>query len=235
MAVTNKSKDQLTSIFEDVLNRDDIEVGFKVYLPQVHETIVKEALLDFGFPSDVDIQKVNYDFKVKNKIELEDWADQFISEKGLDEETTIEVGHDEVELFVLDHIENISVQITVKDELKEWIESHPTVEYMEEAIESNYNSLEMVSFLKRNNYTSLQKIEEACIESNIPKEEAKNVDYEIKNLRIKTPISALAEVYAEEVNDSNTTTQIYLDNNLYENLITEVEYDINILSNPEDF
>lgn len=233
--MSQEYKDLITSIFKEVLEGENLEQNFKDFDPSIYEELIREALKESGYPVDVDIKKVRYDFKLSNKTEESEWAEQFMNEYGLDEESTTVVSHDVVEVYVFDHLENLNVQITIKDELKDWIASNPTVEYMEEAIKSNYNPLAMANFMKRNHYTSLQQLEEACIESGIPREEVGKVDYEIKNLRIKTPINALAEVYAEEVNDSNTTTQIYLDNNLYENLITEVEYDINILSNAEDY
>lgn len=228
MNVSKEDKKIVQSVFEDVLRSDDLVSHFKISQPDIYEGMVKEALVQSGFPSNVDIKNVSHDFKLFNRKDEGEWAEQYMIENGLDEESTTDVGHDDVETYVLDHLENLNVQITIKDELSQWIERFPTIEYMGKEIESQFNPIEMASFMKRNNYTALQEKEKACIEVGIPKEEATKVDYEIKNLRIKTSIEALAEVYADEVKNSNTTVQVYLDNNLYENLTTEVEYELEI-------
>lgn len=228
MNVSQIDKKVVQGVFEDVLRSDDLVSHFKISQPDIYEGMVKEALVQSGFPSNVDIKNVSHDFKLFNRKDEGEWAEQYMIENELDEESTTDVGHDDVETYVLDHLENLNVQITIKEELSQWIERFPTIEYMEKEIESHFNPIEMASFMKRNNYTALQEKEKACIEVGIPKEEATKVDYEIKNLRIKTSIEALAEVYADEVKNSNTTVQVYLDNNLYENLTTEVEYELEI-------
>lgn len=230
-----EDKKLIVSIFEDVLNDDELAPRFKILQPYVYEEMVKEAMVQVGFPSDVDVKTVRYDFELSNNQDTETWAEQYMNDNDLDEDSTTSVQHDDVEIYVLDHLENMNVQISINEELNEWIERNPTIEYMGQKITSHFNPIEMASFMKRNNYTALQKKEEACIESGIPKEEARNVDYEIKNMVIKTPIETLAEIYSEEVKSDNTTAQIYLDENLYENLTTEIEYDINLLSNAEDY
>lgn len=228
MNISQVDKEAIQGVFEDVLKSDELVPHFKISQPDIYEGMVKEALTSSGFPSDVDIKLVSHDFKLFNRKDEGEWVEQYVIEQGLDEESTTEVGHDDVENYVFDHLENLNVQITIKDELSEWIERNPTIEYMGKEIESHFNPIEMASFMKRNNYTALQEKEKACIEVGIPKEEAKKVDYEIKNMRIKTSIEALAEIYADEVKNSNTTVQVYLDNNLYENLVTEVDYELEI-------
>jgi len=221
-------KQEIESIFEDVVNSKELASRFEYLHPSIYDEMIREAIVESGFPVNADLKKLRYEVVITNNQSLEKWSEQYMIENDLDEESTSVIGHDDIEMYVIDHLENMNVRIAIKDELNEWIERNPTAEYMEKQIESRYNPLEMISFMKRNNYVSLYQKEKACIDVGIPKEEASKVNYEVKNLRITTPINALAEVYSEEIKEANTTVQVYLDNNLYENLVTEVDYEVEV-------
>lgn len=221
-------KESIASIFEDVLNDKELPSRFKSLHPSIYEEMVKEAIVQEGFPHNANLNKIRYDFIITNNQSPEKWAEEYMIEGEMDEETTSVIGHDDIEVYVIDHLENTNVNITINEQLSNWIEHNPTVEYIASKIENMFNPLEMISFMKRNNYIDLYKKEEACIEAGYPREESYNVEYEIKNLKIKTPFETLAEVYKEEIENDNTTVQIYLDNNLYDNLITEVEYEVEV-------
>ena len=115
------------------------------------------------------------------------------------------------------------------------LEHNPTTQYMVSEIENHYDKDVMQSYIYESRYGLLDKIKESCDELGIGYEHIGELKYQIKDLKITTPLETLAEVYIEEIKELETTVNRYLNQYLYENLITEVDYDIEILDDPEDF
>lgn len=115
------------------------------------------------------------------------------------------------------------------------LEHNPTTQYMVSEIENHYDKDVMQSYIYESRYGLLDKIKESCDELGIGYEHIGELKYQIKDLKITTSLETLAEVYIEEIKELETTVNRYLNQYLYENLITEVDYDIEILDDPEDF
>lgn len=115
------------------------------------------------------------------------------------------------------------------------LEENPTIEYMVTRIDDMYDENTMKEIIQESRYGLIDKIKEQLDEIGIDYAHVNEVRYEFKNFRITTDIEALAEVFVQEVKEFGMTVTHYLKTYLYDNLITEVDYDINVLDDAEDF
>ena len=115
------------------------------------------------------------------------------------------------------------------------LEENPTIEYMVTRIEDMYDENTMKEIIQESRYGLIDKIKEQLDELGIDYAHVNEVRYEFKNFRITTDIEVLAEVFVQEVKEFGMTVTHYLKTYLYDNLITEVDYDINVLDDAEDF
>lgn len=236
MAKSKNNQNVLVSKFETVIETSNIDLTqeFKIREPELYQNMVGEVLTSNGFPESANAKNVSHDFSVRNKTQYDVWAEDFIESESNDDRDLEEIPLKEIIDFILDRMENLDIVITIKDNLSEWIEKNPTIDYMVSKIEKNFVASEMAKFIREDRYGLLDKVREACENEGMTINNLDDVKYEITNVKITTPLDALGTIMSYEVKERNTTATSFIDKELYETLITEVDYDVKILTEPSE-
>lgn len=204
-----------------------------------------DKLKEVGREADIEINDVNdVDYRITNiqfTTDIDAIAEVFIDdmhEEGLTVQPYLNRFLYDTLITEIDYdVELLTDVEDVKDTSmrgEEDLEESPTIEYMVTRIEDMYDEMAMKEIIKESRYGVIDKIKEQLDEVGLDYKHAHEVHYDIKNLRITTDIEALAEVFVQEVKDFGMTVTHYLKEYLYDNLITEVDYDVEILDDIEE-
>lgn len=204
-----------------------------------------DKLKEVGREADIEINDVNdVDYRITNiqfTTDIDAIAEVFIDdmhEEGLTVQPYLNRFLYDTLITEIDYdVELLTDVEDVKDTSmrgEEDLEERPTIAYMVTRIEDMYDEMAMKEIIKESRYGVIDKIKEQLDEVGLDYKHAHEVHYDIKNLRITTDIEALAEVFVQEVKDFGMTVTHYLKEYLYDNLITEVDYDVEILDDIEE-
>ena len=204
-----------------------------------------DKLKEVGREADIEINDVNdVDYRITNiqfTTDIDAIAEVFIDdmhEEGLTVQPYLNRFLYDTLITEIDYdVELLTDVEDVKDTSmrgEEDLEERPTIAYMVTRIEDMYDEMVMKEIIKESRYGVIDKIKEQLDEVGLDYKHAHEVHYDIKNLRITTDIEALAEVFVQEVKDFGMTVTHYLKEYLYDNLITEVDYDVEILDDIEE-
>lgn len=185
---------------------------------------VNYRITNIQFTTDIDvIAEVFIDDMHKEGLTVQPYLNRFLYDTLI-----TEIDYDVELLTDVEDIKDTSMSS------EEDLEESPTIAYMVTRIEDMYDENTMKEIIKESRYGVIDKIKEQLDEVGLDYKHAHEVHYDIKNLRITTDIEALAEVFVQEVKDFGMTVTHYLKEYLYDNLITEVDYDVEILDDIEE-
>src|SRR5699024_1616589 len=114
------------------------------------------------------------------------------------------------------------------------LEEKPTIEYMSKRINDVYYDAGMIEEIKESRYGLLDKLKEVGREADIEINDVNDVNYRITNIQFTTDIDVIAEVFIDDMHEEGLTVQPYLNRFLYDTLITEIDYDVELLTDVEE-
>lgn len=213
------------NIFREFIGKDEAE------------SIVIEALVNEGFPPNVQVNDVNFDFIAMNKKETKQLISEYIEvntnlENTATQEEIEQIFTSETSVidFRLKRLDELNIHMVVNDDLADFMERHAYYDdnyfakRMGELFDINVLKpmIESREAMSLNQEYFTEKFRYAVSDMNILPEDVDENTTPIKviDIKLEEPIEAIAEQFSPKLYEYNTVTN-YLNSDFYDDLIKE--------------
>lgn len=232
MKFTSEQKRLVLNGYQKASNSTDLNNAvYTNHKDTVHE-MIKTALIQRGFPKDVDLKRVH---GIKFNVTVQDYEFYIhrLENSGKVEDSTFETIINNMNFYIRDILEDLSatnIEITWSTQLEEYLEENDKGESkisskeLQQIIERRYSRERLEEHLRENTYFI-----ETFLENKARDEGFENTDiakryYSFRNLELKYPASSLAELYIEIVNSNYDSADDFMRRDFYQHVVKERLY-----------
>ena len=202
--------------------------------------IVKEGLQEEGFPDEADHTNVFHDLELKNNSDDETWCDLYEQFHGVESNEDFEPIKDDEGTYydvIFDNLEKTEADVMIHEEITEWLDENPSTTYLAEKIESNWDTVQIEELIPTHSPHYEDDLKEAIQDDGFPQDA--NID-EIETGFLDVKPSSSYEDIADQLLEQATlagSVENYVKDTCMLDIVTNelVSYEIEILSDPEDF
>lgn len=220
-----KLAERVENAFENELDNKQLAE----YEPYMYEEMVQTALKQMGFPDNANNQNVDFDFSIKSKIPYTEWAEIMFEQFAYHEGNPHALADDNIRMYILYHLDKADIKITANEEVSEFQEKHPTIEYLVEAIERHKNYDEFVEAIKQQAPDAVKEaVEQQANEEGINYDDISELEYNITHATQTISIEEYAEAVKSQIGIKYGTVANFAENHLYDDIIARNDYRFNI-------
>src|SRR5699024_11934430 len=159
MVTTKDNFNLMVTQFESLFNSPEISETLQNEDKVTYDEIVYDELTqNEGFPSDVDVDKVPHELKFESRISYEDWAENYIDAVDIATSDEFEAklnDTNEQSLFVMDNLDDTTISIIQHISVDEYLDSNPTLEYLTDRFEKEYDKQDRKSTRLNSSHVSI--------------------------------------------------------------------------------
>lgn len=256
MSISKENKDRLSAVINKHFDNPE-ELGQQ--LVEEEKSAMKEMIEDnkgaYGYTDSVKSDELIKYLKVfiKSKISTDEWIDvidNVVQGKLSDEDVVEEVTNNDsvTKDIIFMNLDNYCDCQILLPEYEDYVREKEEPEAIENEKETFEKEIE--NYLRETSPNEIKEavklyseaediktlLKEAGEQAGIPVDKLDEITkYDLKNLKITTPISLIASRYQSDAMKEGSKT--FLENNLFKALVQDelISYEIEILENPEDF
>lgn len=241
MKLNKSQREVLNKQFQASFHDITLEETFKREFNEAYRQMGSEFLQQEGFPKYVEVNKEDIlDVIIMPKSDTNVFVDYIENANVIESGEEFEAVRNDAEFFIdiiLRNINQTKITFRLKVTRDEFLENHPTEEYLAKKMASRFSKSEIETRLNETSEFK-EEVKQAALEdgfgSNV---KLTNRDYKIENVRPKLSYDSLAERFLDAgyINESNTV-QSFVSNQFHSLLIRHklVDYRIVITKDPHE-
>lgn len=238
--------DQIDKNFSDIIHdrshMQELTDNMRNQYVDIFDEIILDSLQNEGF----DVNSMEYveyiDYNViLSPIKSSDYFTEAFIESN---DITNTMSQDELDIHLqvhegyadtlIDNIEGFEIEVNIKSLASEFNNEYPTFEYFLESLVRVYSDDEMRKVIIEEQYGVQDKLRETAIDEGFSEEDIDKLDYEIGDIQFKVSMEDFADGMYDDILAGDISAVEYANEHFYEDFVTNVDFEINILTDPED-
>ncbi|HHC5942945.1 hypothetical protein DWB88_13775 (plasmid) [Staphylococcus warneri] len=241
MKFTKAQKEVLTKGYEEAFKNDELHERVKTDYKEMYEDLAKDILKDNGYPEDVDVQKIKIDIQLKPKGSIDDFVTNLEESEKIDDIDTFTSVSTDSQFYIEDILDNIqmtNVEIEFKADPEEYLNQHPTIEYLSKEMQRLYDESKLKELLLENDLFEREYVEPRAEEEGFESPNVKDLKYHIEDVELKEPYTTLSDrfISSGKVGENGMSVQEFMRQEFYNEVINNRLYEVKIKfdSDPND-
>lgn len=232
MPINEENKEELAEKIEKIIQSTDFSMALKSYDKYLYEEMIKKGFEQKNMPKDIEPDDVEgKELKLTNNLSSDAWA-ELLSKSEIHSVNTLKrVMDNDAELIrlMLNHMDNnFRAIVEINESLNEIRLRKPNLKSLSNAFSRHYDKHEFERYIEEREASSIKEsIREKASEEGISSSTSiDKVPYKL-NVNLTKDFDSIAERYLEKaINYGNTN--LYVANNLFDILIKEKAYKMEI-------
>lgn len=242
--LTKQQHSKLAKTFDEAFDEQGVLIrGLRSENPGLFEGVVKQQLVDEGFPDEATIDNTEVMIQVFTKVDYEVWADKYIEAHQLnnaDSEMIDSLIADKEKAtdFIIDNMELANLTIMVAESVYEWQQANEAEyegkyiekEILREALQS-VNRRKLRILIRRRKIHDINKL----LEDELRRLEVDpndinfdELEYILIDNQFNVSLEELVDICYKEVILEDKPLDYYINNDMYDTILDYVEYIVNI-------
>lgn len=243
MKLTKAQRNVLQKQFELAFQDKELVTAFKEDYENIYERMAQDVLTQNGFPKMTEINDNVVEMEIKPKSDVEPFVDYVEGSDDIEDDDDFEHIRTDGSYFIeiileRENLRHTNISFRIKKDPSEYLEEHPTEQYLAKEMSKAYDKNELEKHVKENSEFKEEELREYLVDEGFPEDvDLNKVKYSMDNLQLTDSFTNIAEMILDTGRfSSGDRVNSFVKRDMYKIIVDGklYEYDFRLESDPHE-